>query len=323
MTPAGLASAGVPGPPVQAGSLNGPPASPGDGSSLARRAPARHPPAVAGWTRNRIKNLVGLALAPVVAYGLLRWFEHRQVFQPYDRFAAGGDALGVPFEEVWLTTADGVRLNAWFFPTSPGEPVVLVCHGNGGNISHRLDLYAALLDLNLNVLAFDYRGYGRSEGRPTEAGTYADAEAAYRWLEGRGFAATNILALGESLGGGVATELAARRRLGGLMLQSTFTSVPDIGAEFFPWLPVRTLGTISYDNRAKLPGLKLPVLVMHGREDTIIPFAHGERLFAAANEPRLFRELRGDHNDTLQAGRREFTEAVREFLNLRQRPADE
>lgn len=278
---------------------------------------------MAGWTKNRIKNLTGLALAPVVAYGLLRWFEHRQVFQPYNRFAAEGDALGVPFEEVWLTASDGVRLNAWFFPTSHEEPAVILCHGNGGNISHRLDLYAALLDLNLNVLAFDYRGYGRSEGRPSETGTYADAEAAHQWLETRGFAATNILALGESLGGGVATELAVRRPLGGLILQSTFTSVPDIGAEFFPWLPVRTLGTIRFDNLAKLPGLKLPVLVMHSRDDGIIPFAHGERLFAAANAPKLFRELRGDHNDTLQTGRREFTDAARDFLNLRRRPAAE
>ncbi|MCP5521674.1 MAG: alpha/beta hydrolase [Verrucomicrobiales bacterium] len=275
---------------------------------------------MAGWTRNRVKNLIGLALAPFVAYGLLRWFEHRQVFQPSQRFAAEGDSLGVPFQEVWLTSSDGVRLNAWFFPTDPAQPAVIVCHGNGGNISHRLDLYTALRDLHLNVLAFDYRGYGRSEGRPSETGVCADAEAACHWLEARGFAATNLLALGESLGGGVATELAVRRPLGGLILQSTFTSIPDIGAEFFPWLPVRTLATIHFDNRAKLSRLHLPLLVMHSRTDTIIPFAHGQRLFAAANAPKLFRELRGDHNDTLQTGRLEFTEAVRTFLDLRQRP---
>lgn len=278
---------------------------------------------MAGWTRNRVKNLIGIALTPVVAYGLLRWFECRQVFQPSHRFAAEGESLGVPFEQLWLTSADGVRLNAWFFPTAPTEPAVLLCHGNGGNISHRLDLYAALLDLNLNVLAFDYRGYGRSQGRPSETGTCADAETAYHWLEARGFPATNILALGESLGGGVATELAARQPLGGLILQSTFTSVPDIGAEFFPWLPVRSIGTIRFDNRAKLPHLTLPLLVMHSRADTLIPFAHGQRLFATANPPKLFRELRGDHNDTLEAGRQEFTDAVRRFLSLRHRPASE
>jgi fermentation-respiration switch protein FrsA (DUF1100 family) len=278
---------------------------------------------MAGWTRNRLKNIIGLVLAPVVAYGLLRWFEHHQVFHPSGRFAAEGDSLGVAFEEVWLTSTDGTRLNAWFFPTSPEEPAVLICHGNGGNISHRRELYAALLDLNLNVLAFDYRGYGRSEGRPSEAGICADAEAAYAWLRKRGFAADNILALGDSLGGGVATELATRHPLGGLILQSTFTSIPDIGAEFFPWLPVRTLATIHLDNYAKLPRLNLPILVMHSRADTLIPFAHGERLFNAANPPRLFSELQGDHNDTLQAGRQEFTGAIRDFLNLRTLPASE
>ena len=192
---------------------------------------------------------------------------------------------------------------------------MLHCHGNGGNISHRLDTCAALLGTGLSVFLFDYRGYGRSQERPGEEGTYRDAEAAYQWLVQRGFAGTNIVAFGESLGGGVAAELAVHEPLGGLVLQSTFTSIPDIGSELFPWLPVRWLATISYDTRSKLPRLRIPVLVMHSRADEIVPFHHGERNFAAANEPKLFWELHGDHNGAL-GNARHFIAGVEQFLGL-------
>ena len=137
----------------------------------------------------------------------------------------------------------------------PARLAVLFCHGNGGNISHRLDTCAALLATGVSVFVFDYRGYGRSAGRPGEEGTYRDAQAAYQWLRQKGFAGTNIMAFGESLGGGVAAELAVREPLGGLVLQSTFTSIPDIGAELFPWLPVRLAGddTLRHAQQAAAP----------------------------------------------------------------------
>jgi hypothetical protein len=194
--------------------------------------------------------------------------------------------------------------------------VVLFCHGNGGNVSHRLEVYAALLDTGVNVFGFDYRGYGASAGRPSEAGTYLDAQAACQWLRQRGFAGANIVAFGESLGGGVASELARRESLAGLILQSTFTSIPELGAELFPWLPVRWLARIKYDTLSKLPLLNLPVLVMHSRADTLIPFHHGQRLFAAAHPPKLFWELSGDHNEPLEADRAKFVAGVEKFFTL-------
>jgi len=207
--------------------------------------------------------------------------------------------LGRPWEEARFTSPDGVKLHGWFFPGSPDSPhatrVFLVCHGNAGNISHRLPLTAALLASGASVFAFDYRGYGLSEGRPTEAGTYLDAQAAHAWLVQKGFAATNIIAFGLSLGGGVASELAVRETVGGLALQSTFTSVPDLGAELYPFLPVRTLGRIRYDTRSKLPRIQVPVLILHSRADTLIRFHHAERNFAAANAPKLLREISGGH----------------------------
>jgi len=253
-----------------------------------------------------VKALIEVSVTCLLLVLVLRWFEHYQVYHPDRVLTATGAELGRPFEDVALKASDGVALNGWFFPADTNSPraalVVLLCHGNAGNISHRLDTCRALLATGVSAFVFDYRGYGRSQGRPSEEGTYRDAQAAYQWLRQRGFAGTNIIVFGESLGGGVAAELAARETLGGLVLQSTFTSIPDIGAEIFPWLPVRLLATIRYDTHAKLPRLRIPVLVMHSRTDEIIPFHHGERNFAAANEPKLFCELTGGHNDPLEGG---------------------
>ncbi len=192
---------------------------------------------------------------------------------------------------------------------------MLVCHGNAGNIGHRLETGAALLATGVNVLLFDYRGYGRSQGQPSEEGTYRDAQAACEWLRQKGLAGTNIVAFGESLGGGVAAELAAREPIGGLVLESTFTSIPDIGAELFPWLPVRWLGKIRYDTRSKLPRLYVPVLVMHSPADELVGIHHGKANFAAANEPKLFWELQGDHNNPL-ADPKHFIAGLERFLSL-------
>jgi pimeloyl-ACP methyl ester carboxylesterase len=165
------------------------------------------------------------------------------------------------------------------------------------------------------VFLFDYRGYGRSEGRPSEEGTYEDGMAACQWLYRKGFAETNIVLFGESLGGGIASELATRIGCAGLVLQSTFTSIIDIGAELFPWLPVRWISTIKYDTLSKLPHIKAPVLIMHSRDDRLIGFSHSQRNFDAANEPKLFCELAGEHNDPL-TNRSQFIADVEKFLQL-------
>ncbi len=280
---------------------------------------------MASRTRNRWKNLLGWILLSATLFAMLRWFEYRNVYQPtVTRWVEPGD-LGRPCEEVWFAARDGVRLNGWFFPAAPRSPrghlAVLHCHGNGGNISHRTEVAEALLQTGVNVLLFDYRGYGRSPGRPSEDGTYLDAQAACAWLRERGFAPGNLIAFGESLGGGVATELARREPLGGLVLQSTFTNLPDLGAELFPWLPVRWLASIHYDTRAKLPGVRVPVLVMHSRADTLIRFAHAERNFAAANAPKQFHEIAGDHNDFLEADRDQFIAGFERWLGVLESPS--
>lgn len=271
--------------------------------------------ALGNWKRTLVKALLALVFIAM----LFRWFEHNQVYQPSRNLDAAAADLGRPWEDVRFKTSDGVELNGWFFPVKSNTPqanfVVLLCHGNGGNISHRLDVYEALLETGVNVFAFDYRGYGHSEGRPSEEGTYLDAQAAYAWLRQKGFAGKCILAYGESLGGGVASELCLRESTGGLILQSTFTSLPELGAEIYPWLPVKLISSIGYSTRAKLPRLKIPVMVMHSRGDTLIGYRHSQKNFEAANEPKLFCEIKGGHNDPL-GERTDFVEGVKKFLRL-------
>jgi len=250
----------------------------------------------------------------------IRRFELRQVYHPWKEWEAEPGDLGRAFEDFFITTPDEVKLSAWFFPANPDSPrrdkVMLVCHGNGGNISHRLDLCHLLLGTGTAALVFDYRGYGRSSGEPGEEGTYVDAQAVYQWLRQRGFAARNIIAFGESLGGAVAAELALREPVGGLVLQSTFTSIPDVGAELLWWLPVRWLNTIKYDTLAKLPRVKAPVLVMHSREDRLVRFHHAEKNFAAANEPKMFQETNGGHSYSLVMETGVGRAALENFLRM-------
>jgi fermentation-respiration switch protein FrsA (DUF1100 family) len=249
---------------------------------------------------------------------MLRWFEHRQVYIPSTQMEASGADLGRPFEDVYFETSDSVRLNGWFFPADQNAPrshlVILLLHGNAGNICHRLDYCRTWLELGVNVFVFDYRGYGLSHGRPHEEGTYLDAQAAYTWLRQKPFAPSNIIALGKSLGGGVASELAIRETLGGLILQNTFMSIADLGAELFPWLPVRWVNSIKYNTNSKLPQIRIPVLVAHSRDDEMIGFHHSEKNFAAANEPKMFLEIRGSHAGTLEAGGAHYLAGLEKFF---------
>jgi uncharacterized protein len=280
--------------------------------------------------RSRAKAFLYTSAALLIIALLLptmwSWFERKMLYVPSRSQNWTPSLSGWKFEDVWLTTQDAVRLHGWFLPNpAPPGPVrmaVLILHGNGGNITHRMPLYAVLREQGLDVLALDYRGYGQSRGTPSESGTYLDAEAAWQWLAAHGSPPERILLLGESLGGAVATELALRHPPAGLILQSTFTSIPDIAKELTPWIPQRLIRT-RYDTLAKLPRLQCPVLVLHGRADTLVRFVHAERNYASASEPKWFRELEGDHNDTLAEpqGRERYAAAVREFLKLLPSPS--
>ena len=212
--------------------------------------------------------------------------------------------LGLPFEELAVETADGERLHGWL--VLPGsieaalEPrgVVLVCHGNAGNIADRLHLAGAFTRAGLACVLFDPRGYGSSGGSPSEAGFALDADAVLARVNER-FPLERVVLWGESLGGGVATALAERNsgRLAGLVIEKSFTSAVDLAAELYPFLPVRLLMRDRFDNASRIARIDMPLLVVHSEGDEIVPFAHGERLFALAREPKEFVTARGGHND--------------------------
>ncbi|MBI4802746.1 MAG: alpha/beta hydrolase [Elusimicrobia bacterium] len=261
--------------------------------------------------------LISLTIAYGVLLALVYVFQSRLVYFPQmaRELTETPRAAGLDFEEVRLDTADRETLHGWWVPAQAARGAALVLHGNAGNISHRIGYAAMFSRLGYSTLLLDYRGYGRSSGSPSEEGTYRDAEAAWQHLiEARRLAPQDIVLYGESLGAGVATWLALKHPLRALALASAFTSVPDLGAQVYPWLPVRRLARIKYNNLERLPRIAAPVLIAHSRDDDIIPFSHGEALFAAAHEPKQFLVLSGGHNDSFLFARPEWAAQLSAFL---------
>jgi uncharacterized protein len=254
---------------------------------------------------------------PAILYLLillaLMIFEESLIFFPA-RYPKGNWApRGIDFEDAWIDATDGVSIHGWYVEHPQPRAVILVAHGNAGNITSRNDLLRELYQLGASVLIFDYRGYGRSVGTPNEAGILADARGARSWLARRaGIPESQIVLFGASLGGGVQVDLAAEDGARGLILVKTFSSLPDVAALHYPFVPVRLLMRTRLDSESKIGRYRGPLLEMHGDRDTVVPFALGQRLFAAANEPKQFLVLEGgDHDDPLTA--RAF-EAIGTFL---------
>lgn len=226
--------------------------------------------------------------------------------------------FNLPYEDLKLRTEDGETIGAWYVPAPAGAAdvvTVLVCHGNGGNMGHRIDLVKFLHDAGMASLVFDYRGYGESTGKPTEEGTYADARAAWTHLvRERGVSTNRIVVFGESLGGAVAIRLAEEVKPGGLVVESTFVSARAMARRMFPILPT-FLCQFDYGSVDRIGCVGCPVLIAHGKRDTMIPYDDGRKLFGAAAEPKRFVELRGDHNDGGIAAEPEGRRHWRDFLD--------
>ncbi len=263
-------------------------------------------------------------LTLVVAFALwLRWNEARMIYYPNRQIDQTPDQLGLQYENITLTTSDNLRINGWFLPVRGGaKRTVLLFHGNAGNISHRFDKLAVLRDLGVDTFIIDYRGYGRSEGKPDEPGTYRDARAAYDYLvTQRKVAPRSIVVYGESLGSAIAADLATKVDLGGLILEEAFTSIGDVGQKMFPFFPVRWLVQNKYDTLAKMPRIKVPLLIFHSRDDEIFNIRHAQRLFAAANDPKQLVELRGHHNDAFLVSAPTYHDALQKFFASSSQPS--
>jgi fermentation-respiration switch protein FrsA (DUF1100 family) len=247
---------------------------------------------------------------------LLFFNQSKMVYLPQRDMAASPTAIGLRYEEVSFKAKDGVRLHGWFIPSDSARGVLLFCHGNAGNISHRLDSISIFHRLGLSVFIFDYRGYGRSEGEPTEEGTYSDAEGAWDYLiREKRTPPQSIVIFGRSLGGSIAARTAKNQPAGALILESAFSSFRDAAEDVYPWLPVRFLARYDYDTAAFVARIRCPVLIIHSRDDELIPFRHGERLFTAAKDPKAFLEIIGGHNDGFLRSGKPYMEGLDAFLS--------
>jgi len=296
-----------------------------DGEAGAKRAnssaaPRPEPGPRAGSQKKagkRIARAVGLLLLVLAALVLfLVLMEDRFIYYP-SRYPAGEwPPAGVQVEDCYFETGDGLRLHGWWHggsaQQSPTGPVILWFHGNAGNISHRAENMRMLARRGLDFLIIDYRGYGRSEGRPSEQGLYADGEAAYEYLTGqRSVSPERVICFGRSLGAAVALHVALRKPCAGLVLESPFESVKAMARKILPVLPVWMLLRSEFDNLAKIPRLAVPVLVIHGDRDTLVPIQQGRAVFDAAPEPKEFYTIEGaNHNDTYVVGGEPYFERL-------------
>ena len=238
----------------------------------------------------------------------------REVDDPPAGFALGHRAVD-------FRSADGTRLHGWIVTAARADSSgywLLISHGNYGNIGfgERPEFYAYARDIGLNLFAFDYRGYGRSDGRPREQDVYHDAEGAYRYLvDSLRVPPDRIVLFGHSLGTGVATELATRVPVAALVLEAAYTSLPDIGHELYPWLPVRLLAGERFETIGKIGQVTVPKLFLHSLDDDIVPYVHGQRVFAAAAEPKRLVTVRGGHAGAFREDRAAYFGAIRALVD--------
>ncbi|MFQ5934904.1 MAG: alpha/beta hydrolase [Acidiferrobacterales bacterium] len=262
--------------------------------------------------------LIGLTLAAAyVAFGaLLYFYQGSFVYYPDRQLVATPKQFGLEYEPVSFRTQDGVALSGWYLPAGDERGVLLFFHGNAGNISHRMLSLQVFNRLGLSTFIFDYRGYGHSEGRPDEPGTYRDGEAAWRYLiEHRNLDPRRIIVFGRSLGAAVASYIASRYPPRALIVESGFTSVPDLATRFYPFMPVRWLSRFEYATKHHLTQVSSPVLIVHSREDDIIPFEHGRALFEAAQHPKQFLEIVGTHNEGFVISGKHYEDGLNQFLS--------
>ncbi|MCP4566659.1 MAG: alpha/beta hydrolase [FCB group bacterium] len=263
-----------------------------------------------------VNILIAVALIYIVILILVYALQSNMVFFPSRKLYATPQAAGLAFDNVTIQTEDGVSIHGWFVPADSARGTLLFCHGNAGNISNRIESIAQFNRLGLNVFIFDYRGYGQSEGKTTEDGTYLDADAAWQYLTlTRGIEPQQIIVFGRSLGGAIAAQLATQTNPKILIVESAFTSLPDAGAKHYPFLPVRLMARFKFNTKEYLTRINVPVLIIHSSVDDIIPFEFGQRLFEAAHEPKQFLEINGSHNDGYMVSADQYEAGVTAFLD--------
>ncbi len=262
-----------------------------------------------------VRILFYFFLAIIAVYFFVRLTEARMVFFPMRPVTATPADAGLSgFEEVLFRAQDGVALKGWFIPAEGARLTILFLHGNAGNISHRLEKIKILHELGFSIFIFDYRGFGKSEGKPTEQGFYRDADAAFRYLrDERRMPSASIVLYGESLGGAVAIDLAAKQKAAALITEGTFTSVGDMARSAFPFVP-RFFLSIRFDALSKIRQARVPKLIIHSIGDEIVPYTMAERLYAAAPQPKTMLSLKGGHNTAFVDSEWLYRDGLKKFI---------
>ncbi len=264
------------------------------------------------------KKVQGYVAIIIIIYMAVNGFMYlRQpamVFFPARDLSENPDDWGLQYDDVFIKTADGVTINGWFIPEKNSDKALLFLHGNGGNISHRKESVEIFNRLGLNVFIIDYRGYGISEGSPDEKGLYLDAQIAWDYLIKKGFDKTKIIIFGRSLGGAIAINLASKVKPGALIIESTFSSARDMGQSIFPLLSRVLIFRYSFNSGELIKKINSPLLVIHSPDDEIIPFKLGKKVFDAANEPKSFFSLQGDHNNGFIISQPDYEKRLAEFI---------
>lgn len=260
------------------------------------------------------KTVIFLIICLLFIFSYVKYIEKKSIFFPFRELEATPKDLHLAFEDVYLDTSDGEKLNAWFVPSTGSQRMLLFFHGNGGNISHRLESIDIFNKLGLGIFIIDYRGYGASTGRPTEKGIYLDAQAAYDYLlRQKNIRPENIIVYGESLGAQAAVDLASKNKVAALILEEAFTSAKDMSAAIYPFLPTIFL-SVKFDSSNKIKKISCPKLIIHSRNDEIVPFRLGRKLYDAAPEPKEFLELTGGHNTCIFDSHDLFVSGLKKFL---------
>lgn len=259
--------------------------------------------------------LAGIAVIYIFKAIVLYRRQGDHVFNPRRDFVGTPADVGLDYEDISFRSVDNTLLHGWFCPVLDNDKVILLFHGNTGNISDCLESLKMFADMGYSSFVFDYRGYGHSEGQPNEQGTYHDADAAWNWLlREKHYPPNAVVIIGRSLGAAIAAHVASHHRAAAVVLESTFTSLPDIAAETHRLVPARLMTRFHYNTLARLPHIHSPILIVHGRADAVIGFHHGERLYSAANEPKAFLEIAGDHASGFIESGEKYTQGLQEFL---------
>lgn len=262
-----------------------------------------------------LKNIIFLSIILALGFVWFRYFEWKSIFFPTREFSYTPDNSGLEYEDVFMKTQDDQKINAWFILARNSSFTLLFCHGNGGNISHRVGKIEILNKLGLNIFIFDYRGYGKSEGRPSEQGIYLDAQAAYGYLtKEKNVSPEGIIVYGESLGAAVAVDLASKVELKAMILEGAFSCAKDISREIYPFLPTFILKS-KFDSLSKIKKITSPKLFIHSVNDEIVPIHLSHKLFNAAPEPKTFRTIGGGHNTCHMDSQKEYTESIGTFID--------